>query len=252
MLNPRSLPVFLAALTLMGCAELPPPSGQSVVESAIAWQNGTVLNKAEMTFNFRERHFRVYRNDGLFEYERIYVDTLGNNVREVLSNDGLIREVEGQVVELTQDQYESAETGVNSVVYFALLPLPLTDPAARKELIGTAELNGRTYNKVEVTFVPEGGGRDYDDRFIYWFDAETGALDYLAYWFHVNDGGARFREAYNVREIEGVRIADYYNYKAEGVTIDTVERFDSLHAAGATELVSEVNLENVSIRRLVD
>lgn len=244
-------PLF-AILVLLGCA--PPeeevPTAQSVVNAAIAWQNGSVLDSAEMTFDFRERHFRVYRNAGMFEYERTYVDTTGAHIREVLSNDGLIREVEGELVELDSATYASAETSVNSVVYFALLPLPLNDPAARKRLLGTTELGGRTYHEVEVTFVPEGGGRDYDDRFIYWIDSESGALDYLAYYFHVDDGGARFREAYNVREIEGVRIADYRNYKAEDITIDTVESFDSLHAAGATELVSEVNLENVQIRRL--
>lgn len=243
----------LLFLVLGACsAPAPPITPQSVVDQAIEWQNGDVLNKAELTFEFRERQFRVYRNEGLFEYERNYVDSTGANVREVLSNDGLFREVEGERVELDSASYASAETAVNSVVYFALLPLPLNDAAAQKRLLGEAELNGRTYHELEVTFVPEGGGRDHDDRFIYWIDKETGALDFLAYYYHTNEGGARFREAYNIREIEGVRIADYHNYKADGITFDTVEQFDSLHAAGATELVSEIDLENVTIRILPD
>ncbi len=247
---------FLTPLVLVITAACSPPdppvTAQTAVDQAIAWQNGEVLNQAEVTFDFRERQFRVYRNKGIFEYERIYVDSTGANLREVLSNDGLFREVDGERVELDSASYASTETAVNSVVYFALLPLPLNDAAAQKRLLGESQVNGRAYRKVEVTFVPEGGGRDHDDRFIYWIDSETGALDYLAYYFHVDEGGARFREAYNVREIEGVRIADYHNYSAEGITFETVEQFDSLHAAGLTKLVSEIDLENVAIRRLLD
>ena len=250
----RNVLLLPLALLLVGACSPPetPLTGQTVVEQSIAWQNGEVLNQAEMTFTFRERRFRVYRNQGIFEYERIYVDSTGANLREVLSNDGLLREVEGVRVELDSASYASAETAVNSVVYFALLPLPLNDAAAQKRLLGEAEINGRSYRKVEVTFAPEGGGRDHDDRFIYWIDSETGALDYLAYYFHTDEGGARFREAYNIREIEGVRIADYHNYSAEGVTLESVEHFDSLHTAGLTTLVSEIDLENVAIRRLPD
>ncbi|MBO6576310.1 MAG: hypothetical protein JJ896_16485 [Rhodothermales bacterium] len=239
--------LLILLFLLAGCSA-PAADPQQLVDGSIAWQNGTVLNKAELSFDFRDRQFRVLRNDGLFEYERRYVDTTGAAIRDLLTNDGLIREVDGMRVELDSAAYNSAETGVNSVVYFALLPLPLNDPAARKQLLGTVELDGREYHKVEVTFVPEGGGRDYDDRFIYWMDAESGALDYLAYYFHVNDGGSRFRKAYNIREIAGVRIADYYNYKGEvDLEIDQIQRYDSLYANGMLELVSEVNLENVRI-----
>ncbi|MFT4604182.1 MAG: hypothetical protein ACI9W4_000910 [Rhodothermales bacterium] len=250
----RIFSLIAVFLLVLGACSPPdfPVTALSVVDQAIAWQNGDVLNQAELTFDFRERRFRVYRNQGVFEYERIYVDSTGANLREVLSNDGLFREVEGERVELDSASYRSAETAVNSVVYFALLPLPMNDAAAQKRLLGVSEINGRSYNKVEVTFAPEGGGRDYDDRFIYWIDAETGALKYLAYYYHTDEGGARFREAYNVREIEGVRIADYHNYSAEGITFDTVENFDSLHTAGLTTLVSEIDLENVTVRRLED
>lgn len=242
----------ILALFALACADASPPTAQEVVDSAIAWQGGEILNNAEMTFDFRDRQFRVYRSDGMFEYERVYSDTLGRSVREVLSNDGLIREIDGQLVELDSAAYASAETSVNSVVYFAVLPLPLNDPGAIKRLLGVTDIDGRSYHELEVTFTPEGGGRDYDDRFVYWIDAETGALDYLAYYYHVDEGGSRFREAFNLREIAGVKVADYYNYKAESIGIADIQRYESLYAAGRLELVSEVVLENVVIRSLGD
>jgi Family of unknown function (DUF6503) len=240
--------LLLLVLVVGACS--PPPDAQSVVDSSIAWQRGQRLENAEMTFDFRDRSFRIRRNNGVFEYERRYVDSTGANVMELLSNDGLIREINGEVVELDSASYRSAETAVNSVVYFALLPLPLNDPAARKQLLGTSVMDGKTYHELEVTFAPEGGGRDYDDRFIYWIDVESGALDYLAYYFHVNDGGSRFRKAVNIREIEGVRIADYLNFRSSDLTLDNIEQYDAHYSTGTAELVSEINLENVQIRLL--
>ncbi|MFT5143093.1 MAG: hypothetical protein ACI80V_001501 [Rhodothermales bacterium] len=244
----KHTPFLLLLLAAGACS--PPPDAQSVVDRSIAWQGGQRLENAEMTFEFRDRSFRVLRNRGMFEYERRYVDSTGANVMEMLSNDGLIREIDGQLVALDSASYASAETAVNSVVYFALLPLPLNDPAARKQLLGTTVVDGRTYHELEVTFAPEGGGRDYDDRFIYWIDVESGALDYLAYYFHVDDGGSRFRKAVNLREVEGVRIADYLNFQAADLTLDNVEDYDTYYSTGKAELVSEINLENVQIRIL--
>ncbi len=228
----------------------PPPDAQSIVDRAIAWQGGEILNKAEFVFDFRGRHFRILRNDGRFEYERTYSDSTGRTIRELLSNDGLFREVDGERVDLDPKAYASAETAVNSVVYFALLPLPLNDPGARKRLLGSGEIEGLTYDLVEVTFGVEGGGRDHDDRFVYWFNRRSGSLDYMAYYYHVNETGSRFRKAVPTHESGGVRIADYLNYRGAGLGVDTIELYGEQYDSDGLELVSEILLENVTVRPL--
>ncbi len=75
-------------------------------------------------------------------------------------------------------------------------------------------------------------------------------MDYMAYYFYTDEEGARFREATNVRQIEGVRIADYLNYTADGLSYESIERFDELFNADSLELVSEVNLDDVRIEIL--
>ena len=71
----------------------------------------------------------------------------------------------------------------------------LGDPAVQPRYLGVDTLQGEPYHEIEVTFRQDGGGRDYEDRFIYWIHPERHTMDYLAYGFHIDDGGARFREA---------------------------------------------------------
>ena len=187
----------------------------------------------------------------MFQYERFYDDSTGS-VHEVLNNDDLYREVDGVRVTLTEKEWLKMEEDVNSVVYFALLPFPLNDPAVQKRYLGTATLDDEPYHKVEVTFAQEGGGRDYSDRFIYWFHRDRGTMDYLSYFYYTNVTGSRFRKAYNVRDIGGVRFADFHNYKADVDTfrLDNVEHYDAAYHAGGLSVVSEIVLENVTVTPL--
>lgn len=212
---------------------------------------GAVLQRATVTFDFREYHFVVTRNDGMFSYERTYVED-GDSLREVLTNLGVSREVNGEVVVLTEDDERSLRTPLNSVPYFALLPFNLIDPAVQARSLGKTTINGEPYHEIEVTFQEEGGGRDYQDRYVYWFHARDHTMDFLAYTFHTGDGGTRFREAYNVRTIQGVRFADYHNYTADalGSPDSPIETFDDLFQSGQVDLLSEINLENIIVEPL--
>lgn len=96
----------------------------------------------------------------------------------------------------------AAETQLNSVVYFALLPYNLNDPAVRLKRLDDAGFDGRMHHTVEVTFNQDGGGRDHDDRFVYWFEANSGRLRALAYRFHTGDGGTRFRRVSRIHEVK--------------------------------------------------
>ncbi len=253
-MSSSSAAVLLACcLVLAACAaEEAPPDPHALVERAIVVHGGDVLRRAVVTFDFRGKHFTVTRDGGRFRYERTYTDTTGAAVREVLDNDGLFREIDGVRVAMTDSARSKLATPLNSVPYFALLPFNLNDPAVQKSYLGQALLEGEPYHEIEVTFRQEGGGRDYEDRFVYWIHRDRYTMDYLAYGFHVDEGGTRFRQAFNVRTVGGVRFADYYNYVSDSLPTPNaaIERYDELMQAGAVRLLSEIVLENVSVRPL--
>ncbi len=250
----RSAGMLLAAslLTLVSsCADptdLTDP--QIIVDRALEAHGSRILQNARFTFDFRGRQFSITRRNGLFSYERAYINSSGASIVEKLTNDGFFRDIDGVQSEMDSVTYRKMETSVNSVSYFALLPLPLNDPAVVKRFRGEVVMQGEPYYKIEVMFQQERGGRDYQDRFLYWFHKENFTMDYMAYYFYTNEEGSRFRKATNVRRIEGVRIADYLNYRAGGLTYDTIDRYDRLFNADSLDLVSEVNLDNVRIEIL--
>ena len=99
---------------------------------------------------------------------------------------------------------------------------------------------------MRVTFDEEGGGEDYNDIFIYWFDKEDFSMDYLAYQYFTEGGGIRFREAINVREIEGITFQDYVNYKPDSDSIKLVG-IDQVFENGNLIEISRIELENVKV-----
>lgn len=245
------LPVFLF-LALAACRNEPDP--HAIVDAAIARHGGDVLEHAEVSFDLRGRHYIAQRNGGIFSYERFIYDSLSTDsmriIHDVLTNDGLYREVNGRHVELTEQERYSALGGVNSTIYFALLPFPLNDPAVIKRYLGETTIDGEPYHEIEVTFRQDGGGRDYEDRFVYWIHQEHDTMDYLAYDFITDGGGTRFRKAVNRRTIEGVRFTDYLNYTSPALPEPgtPIEHYDDLLQTDSLELVSEIRLENVEVR----
>ena len=115
-----------------------------------------------------------------------------------------------------------------------------------KELLGEIDIKGTSYYKVKVTFSEDNGGDDYDDTYLYWFNKQTFKPDYLAYDFHTNGGGMRFREAYNERYVGGIRFVDYYNSKPT-VSSAEIMNIDSLFIKDQLELLSKIELENITI-----
>ena len=200
---------------------------QEIVDRAIAAHGGKKYQKASIEFDFRKRHYKSVRDKGQYQYERTFTDKEGAAIRDVLTNEEFYREVNGQRKTLTDKERNSWSGSVNSVHYFVQLPALLNDPAVIKTYAGESSIKGKQYHKVEVRFRKEGGGRDHEDVYMYWFDQSTHTMDYLAYNFLVNGGGARFREAYNIRVVNGIRFADYINYKPKADQRD-VAQFDQL------------------------
>ncbi|MEL6704899.1 MAG: DUF6503 family protein [Bacteroidota bacterium] len=228
---------------------------RALLDTTIAVHGGDVLDRARMRFVFRGTPFTLTRDGGRFVYERTRTDEAGRSVRDVLDNDGLRREVGGITVSMDDREARRAATAVNSVAYFALLPAPLNAPAVTPRYLGQGVIAGETYERVEVAFAQDGGGRDWQDRFVYWLHTETHTLDYLAYSYELspgangpNDTGHRFREAFNVRTINGVRVQDYHHYTADGLA--HLDGYAVLIGTDSLRLVSEVVLDSVTVEPL--
>ena len=241
---------FFCCLFFAACEpETPETQAQKIVDAAIEAHRAHLFDQSIVEFDFRDRHYRSTRNGGNYIYERIFTDSTGT-FHDSLSNDGFTRHHNGQLLPLTKEKKDSYSNSVNSVIYFAQLPYFLNDPAVNKTYLGTSEIKGQTYDKIKVDFRQEGGGKDFEDEFIYWFHQDKKTMDYLAYNYQTEGGGARFRVAYNVREIAGIRFADYINLKpAEKDNLD-IETFDELYNADALIELSRIDSENVEVRLL--
>ena len=257
--------LLLACLVLAACTAPAPegPQGDAdalaLVERLRARHGVEALDRAEVTFSFRGTPFTAWRDGAQFRYARQRVDEAGRRVEEVVDNAGTHRFIDGQKVELTEDEAGRVHTAVNSVVYFALLPYALADPAVRVRALGPDSVAGRAYDRLEATFAQEGGGTDWEDRYVYWIrQPDAGAtLDFLAYSYAPtpgdtsrNETGVRFREVIGAQDVGGVRFQNYRNLTADSIGPRDLERFGDLHDAGRTRPVSDVVLDAVRVRPL--
>ncbi len=216
-----------------------------VVDSAIAF-HGYIDDGLTLGFSFRDKEYTVSRKDGIYKYTATYHTESGRHVG-LLTNEGYSESVNGGWANLTPKDSTSRAESINSVVYFALLPLPLNDAAARKSLDGEEWIHEKEYYRIKVVFDQEGGGNDHDDVFFYWFDKADFSMDYLAYTYASDESGSRFRVAQKARRINGVLFQDYLNYKGPAST-DSLSNISELYKAGRLELLSEVELSRVSLR----
>ena len=251
---PRLLPVVL--VVLLAACERPGPQGEpealALIDRARAHHGSALLDRAEVTFSFRGTPFRLVRDGGRFRYARVLTDSLGRTVEEVVDNDGTHRYVDGAPVAIPPDEVGAVATAVNSVAYFALLPLPLADPAVRARVLAPDRVGGEDYDRVEVTFAREGGGADHDDRYVYWLRQSDGRIGHYAYTYDVTAGdtaraatGTRFRVPVRSRRVGGVLFQDWRNVSADSA--GQLERFGRLYDGGRTFEVSTVVLDSVRV-----
>ena len=238
---------FLFLFSLAACQQQANENAQKAVDRAIEAHGGQEFEQAHFTFDFRDRRYIYKREGGLFEYRRLFTDSTGQQLVDILTNSGFTRLINGDTTQVSEKKAQAYTNSINSVMYFALLPYRLNDPAAQKEYLGQAVIEGEPYHKIKVTFTQEGGGEDYQDEFIYWFHQDKNTLDYLAYSFQENDGGYRFRKAYNPRTVGGIRWQDYINYKPASSEAIELEQMEELFQAGQLEEVSRIELKNIEV-----
>lgn len=218
-------------------------SSEEIVDKAIAYSGKSKLNNTILKFDFRKYHYKATPTCDGFKFERI---SKSKPIRGVLVNDELTHYSNDSIVKLADSTAFSYYESVNSVHYFTQLPVRLKDEAVNLSDLGKEKIQGKTYHKIEVKFSENGGGVDFEDIYIYWFDVEDFSMDYLSYSFIVNEGGLRFRKAINRRTIEGVVFQDYENYKPKIKSKD-LEGLAEMFENNELELLSVIENKNIEL-----
>ncbi len=237
--------VLAGLVCLVSCGdEKQKLSVDQLIQKTIERHGGEKYDNMEVEFDFRKRHFRAKISSGQYVYERTFRGTEGL-VTDVWSNDKFKRMIDQKEIKLDQQNLRTYRTATNSVIYFALLPFHLDDPVVNRQLMRSVEIKGKTYYKVEMTYDENAGGEDFENVYVYWINKDDFTIDYLAYSFNINGGGVRFREAYNQRDVNGIRFQDYRNY-----TIDKdfpAQELDYAFQTDQLKLLSEIVLDNVKV-----
>ncbi len=242
----KLLSILLLTITIVSCKEREVQvTAQAIVDEAIVNSCNGNCDHATIDFTFRDRRYISKRDGGNYQYERITTDSTGIT-RDILTNDGFQRYKNDTLVKVPDSMAARYSNSINSVLYFAQLPYGLNAPAAQKELVGEATIKGEPYFEISVKFIKEEGGKDYEDEFVYWIHKNNYTVGYLAYSYITDGGGIRFREAYNVRMVNGIRFADYNNYKPKSLDIALTD-LDSLFENGELNLLSKIETESVGV-----
>ncbi len=239
------LVVFGLIISLSSCNRQ--EKAQLIINESIAAHGWQDRNNIDLQFKFRDKHYSLTLDGGQYQYVREFQNSEHQTVRDVLSNKGFQRYIDSVATPVTEERAQAYSNSINSVMYFMMLPKGLNDPAVNKKWLKTEKIKGEKYDLIHVTFDKEGGGVDYEDEYYYWFNKKNHKMDYLAYLYHTDGGGIRFREAINRRQINGITIQDYINYEANPSEV-RLKDLTRLYIGGELKELSRVINENVQIK----
>ncbi len=241
--NQIFLSIIIACLGFSACNLAPNP--QKIVDQSIHFYGMDVLHFKDVSFDFRKSHYSASLNDKFWFYQRSFTDSTLNNIKDQLSNRGFVREVNGLVTPLSsKDSLKYAES-VNSVVYFALLPLKLNDDAVEKKYLKSVMVKGKAYDEIEVKFKKENGGSHHDDIFYFWFDGADHSMDYFAY----SKGGNRFRAIDGLQKVgDKYYFQNYENFEYKGKEKLPLSDYHILFEQDKLTKLSEIILENIKVK----
>lgn len=237
----------LILVAIISCKQETKPklTAQEIVDKSIEVSGGKLYKEKGTSFMFRERKYISELANGRKVLKRItYLDSV--TITDVKTNAGLTRYFNDTIVELPDSIAFKYANSVNSVHYFARLPYGLNDKAVNKEFLGEEIIKGDSFYKLKVTFQQEGGGKDFDDTYLYWFDKQTFKPSYLAYDYHTDGGGQRFREAYNERYVGDIRFVDYNNFKPKDKSSNLMD-IGKLFEEGKLDLLSKIELTDIAV-----
>ena len=239
--------LLLGLLLLMfSCKEKAPTTltAQKIIDEAIQRAGGELYGCSHIDFVFRDRLYSMEYEDRRKILKRSFkLDS--SRVVDIKRNEGFERTIDNQRVIVPDTTARKFSNSINSVHYFAYLPYGLNDGAVNKKLLGERKIKGEEYYVIEVTFDQAGGGDDFEDVYIYWIHKQHFTPNYLAYEFHINGGGMRFREALNERYVEGIRFVDYSNYKPKETA--SIYDIDRLYQQNKLALLSKIELEEIRV-----
>lgn len=238
---------FLLSILFIGCTNIK-NDPQKIIDQSLNASGSNILKSAVVEFKFRGREYGLKYDNGKFEMIRLWGDSIKGVFRDVVSNSGFQREINGTPVIVPDSMASKYTNSINSVIYYALLPFRLNDQAVIKKYLGSESIKGVEYDMIEITFKKEGGGKDYDDVYIYWVNSITKNLDYFCYSYSTDGGGIRFREAINPRILNGVRIVDYNNFEVSKET--PLDKCAQMFEANELQKISVIELQNVMIKSL--
>ena len=245
----RTYPFIIISLVLFSCkqkAAVEDVAAQQIVDKSIEISGGKNYLTHDVSYTFRDKQYKSQNINGKKVLKRITV-TDSVTITDIKKGNGFERFLDGELISLSDSMADRYANSVNSVHYFSRLPFGLNDKAVKKELLGEVSLKGEDFYKVKVTFAQANGGKDFEDTYLYWFQKQDFKPKYLAYIYHTDGGGIRFREAYNERYVNGIRFVDYNNLKPQkGHDIDFME-IGRLFAADELELLSKIELKEIAV-----
>jgi hypothetical protein len=245
----RSYLLIAISFVLISCKQkntIDTPTAQEIVDASIEVSGGEKYTTHDVSYVFRDKRYESQNSNEKKVLKRItFTDSV--TITDIKSTDGFQRFFDQDLIALPDTLAAKYANSVNSVHYFSRLPYGLNDAAVNKELLGEVSIDGEDFYKVKVTFKQENGGEDFEDTYLYWFQKQGFKPKYLAYEFHTDGGGMRFRQAYNERYVNGIRFVDYNNFKPKkGHEIDFY-KIDSLFTANELELLSKIELKAIEV-----
>ncbi len=77
---------------------------EKIVDRSIEANGGKAYETAKIEFDFRDKHYSIFKDQNAFEYSREFTDSTGT-VKDVLNNSGFVRTVNGAKIDtLTEER----------------------------------------------------------------------------------------------------------------------------------------------------
>ncbi|AUC84215.1 deoxyribose-phosphate aldolase [Polaribacter sp. ALD11] len=225
-------------------------TAQQIIDKTIVYSGADKVANSQISFQFRDKEYIALRKtNGKFVLIRNHRKENYGTISDIVTNNGFKRELNAHEFSVADSMKNKYSNSVNSVHYFSVLPYGLNDKAVNKKLLKPVTIKGKEYYKIEVTFSENGGGEDFEDVFIYWIGKEDFLIDYLAYSYHTNGGGKRFRVLKEQCIIKGIRFVDYHNYKSLTKDI-SLNNIDKAFENNELKKVSEIILKDIKVKIL--
>jgi len=238
------LSIIFSALLIFSCQK--EPTANEIILKAIEAHGGEKVYSSQFSFDFRDKHYIGNYSNGNYTLTRQFADTAGNTIKDILTNQHFERTINDTLAVITKEWETKYANSVNSVFYFFRLPFNLNEPAVISTYLGKASIENTNYLKVKITFSETGGGEDFTDQFVYWFNSETFELEYFAYEYATNGGGKRFRKAINQHTVNGWLVSDYINYEPKNLDVD-ISQYDTYFEEGGLNKLSKIINENIQV-----